>query len=146
MEDLRIVWGQQAPEKQARARQFRQEMTPAERLLWQSLRGKRLAGLHFRRQQVIDGFIADFYCHAAKLVIEVDCTVHERQTEYDAERSRILAARGLHLLRFSNTQVERHLEAVLAQIQAQLSPFDASPTPFSSGERRCAGGTTKQSG
>ncbi len=55
----------------ARARELRREMTPAEKVLWQELRGNKL-GLHFRRQQIIAGFIADFYCYAASLIIEVD--------------------------------------------------------------------------
>ncbi|HCG30677.1 MAG TPA: restriction endonuclease, partial [Chloroflexi bacterium] len=59
-----------------RARELRQSMTPAEEWLWEALRGGRLDGLKFRRQQVIGGYIADFYCDAAGLVIEVDGPVH----------------------------------------------------------------------
>jgi very-short-patch-repair endonuclease len=58
-------------EKLERSRQLRREMTPAEKILWQELRGNKL-GVHFRRQQVIAGFIVDFYCHKAGLVIELD--------------------------------------------------------------------------
>src|SRR5215207_3725346 len=91
-----IVVGQRvAREKVERAKALRREMTPAERRLWQQLRDHRLAGLRFRRQQVVNGFIVDFYCHAAALVVEVDGSVHSEQAEYDAERDRILAARGL---------------------------------------------------
>jgi very-short-patch-repair endonuclease len=57
---------------------------------WQHLRANQLNGLHFRRQQIIDGFIADFYCHVARLVIEVDGEIHQQQAEYDAERDRVL--------------------------------------------------------
>jgi very-short-patch-repair endonuclease len=53
-----------------------------------------MCGVQFRRQQVIDGFIVDFYCHAARLVVELDGTVHERRIEYDVERDQTLAARG----------------------------------------------------
>jgi very-short-patch-repair endonuclease len=90
--------------------------TPAEAKLWSSLRASRLNGLHFRRQQVIDGFIADFYCHLAGLVVELDGAVHQQQAEYDAERDRILQERGLRILRFPNSEVENNLSAVLAQI------------------------------
>nr|WP_225894176.1 DUF559 domain-containing protein [Atlanticothrix silvestris] len=59
-----IVIGQAInPDKMQLAREFRRQMTPAEKILWQHLRGNRLNGLHFRRQQIIDGFIVDFYCH-----------------------------------------------------------------------------------
>lgn len=77
MEDSRIVRGRQALEKQMLARRMRREMTPGEWCLWQRLRANRFCGLHFRRQQVIDGFIADFYCHAARLVVEADGDVHD---------------------------------------------------------------------
>jgi len=69
-------------------------MTRAERVLWQRLKAGRLQGWHFRRQQVIDGFIVDFYCHAAGLVLEIDGGVHEQQREYDTERDAVLLARG----------------------------------------------------
>ena len=62
-----IITGQQPGEKLTLARQMRRQPTPAEAKLWQHLRAGRLSGLHFRRQQVIDGFIVDFYCHAVGL-------------------------------------------------------------------------------
>ena len=68
-----IVIGQKvSPEKVARAEELRQDMTPTEKILWAQLRTNRLDGLHFRRQQVIAGFIVDFYCHAAGLAVELD--------------------------------------------------------------------------
>ncbi|MBV9852332.1 MAG: endonuclease domain-containing protein [Armatimonadetes bacterium] len=115
MED-NIVCAVWAPEKQDLARQMRCRMTPAEAKLWQCLRRNQLLGLHFRRQQVIGGFIADFYCREARLVVECDGQVHEAQTYYDAERDRILAAHNLRVLRFTNAQVERDLEAILGNI------------------------------
>jgi very-short-patch-repair endonuclease len=57
-------------------------MTEAENILWQSLRGSRLAGLKFRRQQVIEGFIADFFCHGAKLVVEIDGPVSAPENSF----------------------------------------------------------------
>ncbi len=116
MEEGFIVTGSHAHEKQQLARQMRREMMPAERALWQHLRAGRLNGLHFRRQQVIGGFIADFFCHSAKLVVEIDGGIHKDQREYDAERDRILAAHGLRILRFTNAEVRTNLPRVLARI------------------------------
>ncbi len=101
-----------------RAKELRRRMTKEESILWQRLRANRLEGFHFRRQQVIDGFIVDFYCHAAALVVEVDGEIHRRQTEYDAERDRHLSARGLRVLRITNQEVRRDLPGVLARIGA----------------------------
>src|SRR5688500_2337440 len=100
-----IIFGRHAPEQKELARERRQRMTPAESCLWERLRRSRLDGLHFRRQQVIDGFIVDFYCHAGALVVEVDGDVHELQVDYDAERAKILAERGLAVIRFTNDAV-----------------------------------------
>ena len=114
-----VVVGQRVTEgKVQRARQFRQALTPAEQLLWSALRTNKLCGLHFRRQQIIDGFIVDFYCHAAGLVAEIDGPSHDETREYGMERDRILAARDLHILRFRNDEVLRALPSVLEQIAA----------------------------
>jgi len=91
-------------------------MTPEEKILWEHLRDRRLNGLKFRRQQVIEGFIVDFYCHAAGVVVEVDGAVHRAQTDYDRERDRLLTARGLRVLRVTNTDVRERLDEVLKRI------------------------------
>ena len=112
-----IVVGQRVTEgKVIRAREFRKAMTPAEAVLWKCLRGNRMHGLQFRRQQIIDGFIVDFYCHAMGLIVEVDGPVHDSPDSYDVERGRILSARNLHVMRFSNNAVLSNTEAVLAHI------------------------------
>ena len=112
-----IVIGQKVtPIKIQRAKELRRQMTQEEKILWQYLRANHLNGLHFRRQQIIDGFIADFFCHAARLVIEVDGEIHQQQAEYDAERDRVLSARGLRLLRIKNEEVRQNLDSVLARI------------------------------
>ncbi len=114
-----IVIGQRVDAtKLERAKEFRQSMTPEEKVLWQHLRGNRLSGFHFRRQQVIDGFIVDFYCHAAGLVVEVDGDIHDQQVAYDSERDRVLSARGLRILRIRNEQVRQGLPGVLDRIVA----------------------------
>ncbi len=68
-----IVIGQRVdPAKVSQAKLLRGRMTPAERRLWQAIRNKLLRGLHFRRQQIVSGFIVDFYCHSAALAVEVE--------------------------------------------------------------------------
>jgi very-short-patch-repair endonuclease len=103
-------------------------MTPEERSLWQNLRANRLCGLRFRRQQVIDGFIADFYCHAAGLVLELDGTSHDQQSDYDAERDRILSARGPRVLRIRNEEIRFQLRDVIRRIAALCGGED-DPVP-----------------
>jgi very-short-patch-repair endonuclease len=115
----RIVRGQHVEEaKVTKAREMRRQMTKEERLLWQGLRANRFLGLQFRRQQIIDGFIVDFHCHAAGLIVEVDGGIHEKQEEYDQERDRILSARGLKVARVTNDEIERDLPGVLTRIMA----------------------------
>ena len=80
MKPHNIIIGQKvSPEKIKRAKELRQNMTPAEKILWQYLRAERFHNLKFRRQQIIEGFIVDFYCHSLRLVIEVDGEIHEHQ-------------------------------------------------------------------
>jgi len=114
-----VVIGQRVdPAKVQRAKQLRRQMTKEETALWQYLRANRLHGLHFRRQQIIAGFIVDFYCHAARLVVEVDGDIHEQQLSYDAERDRVLSGLGLRVLRVTNEEIRTDLSAVLARIAA----------------------------
>ena len=122
-----IVAGQRvADEKVQLARELRRRMTPTETILWEALRGRRLGGLRFRRQQVVDGFIVDFYCDAARLVIEVDGEVHQDQQGHDAARDQILAEQGLRTVRFTNDEVEQSLNRVLDQIVV-LASRDSQP-------------------
>lgn len=83
-------------EKLQRARELRREMTLAEKILWEELRANKL-GAHFRRQQIIQGFIIDFYCHQAALVIEVDGDIHDLQKEEDERREKVLSEMGLRV-------------------------------------------------
>ncbi|MCE9645782.1 MAG: DUF559 domain-containing protein [Chloroflexi bacterium] len=106
--------------KLQRARELRREMTPAETILWQELRANKL-GVHFRRQQVIAGFIVDFYCHKAALVIEVDGDIHDLQKEEDARREKALVELGLRVIRFRNDQVINDMSGVIRAIQIALT-------------------------
>jgi very-short-patch-repair endonuclease len=94
-------------------------MTLTERILWTALRRNAVEGFHVRRQQVIKGFIVDFYCDAAKLAIELDGTVHEEQWKYDESRDRAIAGEGVRVLRISNDAM-RDLEAVVDYIKREL--------------------------
>jgi len=117
-----IVTGQKITgAKLQRAKELRRQMTPAERRLWQRLRANRLDGFHFRRQQIIAGFIVDFYCHRANLIIEVDGPIHNDQRAADEEREAILCSGELRVLRFTNGQVLQDLPSVLDTIREALA-------------------------
>ena len=123
-----IVTGQRVlSSKVERAKELRSKMTQAERLLWHALRRSSVDGLHFRRQQVIAGFIVDFYCHAAGLIVEVDGPIHEEQTEGDEQRDAILSGIGLRVLRIKNEEVVSDLGGVVRKIIAHSRP---NPLPL----------------
>ena len=94
-----------ASEHREFARDLRKHPTRAEELLWERLRGSRFHGAKFRRQAPFDRFVVDFYCHAAKLIVEIDGKQHEWFSDYDKERTEILERLGLHVIRFTNAEV-----------------------------------------
>ena len=121
MNKLGIVQGQKVcQELRARAKELRRNMTPTEKRLWSKLRSNRLNNWHFRRQQNIDGFIVDFYCHRAGLIIEIDGPIHKKQVIEDNERTRVFEDRGLKILRFTNKQIMNELNTVLNVILEKL--------------------------
>ena len=102
----RIVTGTRInPVKLAAAREFRKRPTEAEARAWNLLRRRNMLGLKFRRQQVIVGFIADFYCAEERLVLEIDGAVHDAQQEYDHARSEAFRALGIRVARIRNDDV-----------------------------------------
>jgi very-short-patch-repair endonuclease len=105
------------------ARALRKNSTDAERILWSELRDHRLNGASFRRQAPIETYIADFVCHAAKLVIELDGGQHfsDGQEAADAKRSAIIEAKGFRVLRFSNHDVMTNRAGVLEIIAAAVA-------------------------
>ena len=109
------------PEKLACAKLFRRQPTPAERVLWPRLRRNQLGGFHFRRQQLVAGFVAELYCHAAGLIVEVDGGVHDVQVGADRERERILTTAGYRVIRFRNEEVFGMIDSVLARIHEACS-------------------------
>src|SRR5581483_6161367 len=87
--------------KRDAARLLRKLQTPAEARLWAALRRNQLDRLHFRRQQPLGKFIADFYCDAARLAVEVDGDIHDLpdQAAWDADRDVAFAMMGITVLR-----------------------------------------------
>jgi very-short-patch-repair endonuclease len=112
-----IVRGQKVSVKTlVRAKELHRELTPAEKILWKEIKANKLSGLHFRRQQIIHGYFADFYCHQHELVVELDGDIHDFQKEYDAEREAYLISLGFRVIRFKNEEVMDNLNGVLRKI------------------------------
>jgi very-short-patch-repair endonuclease len=119
------------PEKRAFAKMLRHNPTPAEECLWQSLRGRRLFGLRFRRQTIIRGYIADFYCPKIHLVIEVDGDSHIGREDYDSNRASVFTSLGIETIRFNNTEVIDNSKRVIREINAVVERRLKLPiTPF----------------
>ena len=97
--------------------ELRRRATPAEDILWEALRDRRLAGLTFRRQHGVGSFVLDFFCAACKLVVEVDGIVHDQQVEQDRYRTEHLAQYCYRVIRFRNEEVFSDLDAVLERIR-----------------------------
>ena len=104
----------------ARSRRLRREMTPQEEILWRHLRGRRFAGFKFRRQMWLAGFIADFACPAARLVVEADGSQHADNAGYDAGRAAAVKREGWRTLRFWNNEIVHDLDGVLTAILTAL--------------------------
>lgn len=102
------------------AQQYRREQTPAEFFLWSRLRFRQINGVKFRRQHPIDRFIVDFYCHEAKLIIEVDGAIHDYSVEDDAIRQEFLESIGFEVVRFRNEEVFNDLERVVREILEKI--------------------------
>lgn len=116
------------------AGELRRNQTLAEKTLWQALRKRNLKGHKFRRQHPIGRYIVDFYCHSAKLVVEVDGSIHDILSvkEYDIGREQEIAALGIHVLRFTNDQVLNNLDSVVQEIISALDSIQ-NELPLSSG-------------
>ena len=102
------------------ARKLRREMTPHERKLWYLFLQKYPVKIY--KQRIIDRYIVDFYCASAKLVIEIDGSQHyELQGKTaDAERTAVLEAYGLKVIRYSNREIDREFSAVCDQIDQTI--------------------------
>jgi very-short-patch-repair endonuclease len=113
-------------------------MTRAETLLWRYLKAHHLDGLQFRRQTPIGPYIADFCCHAARMIVEVDGATHdfEDRFKHDVIRDRWFAEQGYRVLRFTNDDVLKRLEGVISDISESV----AQATPPSLSLPRKGGG------
>ena len=107
------------------ARVLRENLTHSELLLWSYLRQKP-GGYKFRRQHPISLYIADFYCHPLKLVIEIDGGIHKDLDieKQDKERQSNLESEGISFLRFTNNAVEKDLESVIKKIESFITSYN----------------------
>ena len=109
-------------------KKLRRDSTGAENLFWQVVRNRQFLGLKFVRQYPIAYefenksrvFIADFYCHEAKLVIEIDGPIHDFQEEKDEIKDLVLKEKGLTIYRYKNREIEHELATVLNALQCRL--------------------------
>lgn len=123
------------------ARRPRKSATVPERTLWKQLRGVKSRGAHFRRQVPLGPYFADFACHTAKLVIEVDGHLHgsAEAKAHDATRTRFIEQEGYQVLRFSNADIATNLGGVFEVIQTTVdrrlqSLLPPTPAPPQQGE------------
>lgn len=113
------------PALRQNAKNLKQNITLAEQRLWYHLRGKRLNGIKFRRQQTIGGYIVDFVSMEYKIIIELDGAQHAEQTAYDDARTEFLNSQGCRVVRFWNNEVLQQTENVLAKYRNNA----AAPAP-----------------
>lgn len=135
-------------QKQDFAKEMRENMTDAERLLWSRINNRQL-GHRFIRQGLVWGYIPDFYCPKARLMIEVDGSVHDLQAEKDRAKDQAMAEYGIAVLRFTNKEVQEQLAMVLQdikrecehQVNGALKAFSSGPllagTSISNNSRAC---------
>jgi very-short-patch-repair endonuclease len=111
-----------SPAIHEKAKELRASMTPSEKILWGRLRQLREKGFIFRRQHPMLKFIADFYCHQAHLVVEVDGGIHEDtdRAAYDVGRTAEMSAYGVQVIRFTNEQVQQNVDEVICIIEKYL--------------------------
>jgi very-short-patch-repair endonuclease len=117
------------------ARTLRKNQTEAEKRLWRYLRLMKADGLHFRRQTPMGNYIADFCCHSARMIIEVDGGQHNEAAgiSRDVERTAWLQSQGYHVLRFWNNDVLGNIDGVMQTITRALKGTP-TPTPPHKGE------------
>ena len=118
------------------SRLLRRTATRSERLLWQALRNRQLAGTKWRRQQKMGRFVVDFFCAEHRLVVEIDGAVHEGKEDIDAQRQEALERSGVRFARFTASEVENDLPNVLQRLERLMR----SPSPSESIACSCAMG------
>ncbi|HZD92149.1 MAG TPA: endonuclease domain-containing protein [Pseudolabrys sp.] len=110
-------------QQRGRAKSLRQVMTRAETLLWRYLKGHHIDGLGFRRQVPFRGFVADFVCHSARIIVELDGESHDFIARQQSDRARDawFQSQGYAVLRFTNEQVVTNLAGVVEVIRSTAS-------------------------
>ena len=116
------MWKGAPSDSFSKAQFLRRNETKAEKLLWGKLRNNQLEGLKFRRQHPVNIYIADFYCHKFKLIIELDGDYHnqEEQKQKDEVRTEVLRLNDLKIIRFKNEEVEQDINQVLITIKNKI--------------------------
>ena len=111
-----------SPELKTLCREYRKKPTDAEAIMWECLRNRKLNGYKFLRQHPIGGFIADFYCHQKRLIVEIDGGIHKRKDVHDKDvrRQNFLEQNDYNVIRFTNNEVQQSLEDVLNRILETL--------------------------
>jgi adenine-specific DNA-methyltransferase len=112
-----------------RARAMRHEPAPAEAKMWSCLRDRQLGGFKFRRQTPIPPYIADFLCVQVRLIVELDGDSHAERDEYDTRRTVKLTRDGYSVIRFLNSDVMNHLDAVLEEILGECERLSIARKP-----------------
>lgn len=114
------------PKKFVFAKRMRYNPTPAEAALWARIRTKNIDGFKFRQQSVFFGYIVDFYCASARLVVEVDGSFHDNRKHYDAKRDAKIMTAGVTILRLTNDEVMHDLDRTIERIRECLHARKAS--------------------
>ncbi|MBM2841097.1 MAG: hypothetical protein HW412_1625 [Bacteroidetes bacterium] len=111
------------------SRELRRDQTKAEEIFWEAVRGHRFMGLKFYRQHPLffdfqgkeTFFIADFYCHKHRIVIEIDGRIHDFNRKRDEARTRVINALGVQVLRFRNEEIKRDIKVALERLKVCLT-------------------------
>ena len=113
------------------ARKLRQQQTDVERKLWVRMRGRRLAGLKFRRQRPLGPYVPDFVCEEAMLIVELDGSQHgeDKNAVRDLARTEYLKSMGYEVFRVWNSDVNTDIESVLSGIYGAAEARLKSPSP-----------------
>ena len=126
-------------ELRERRKNLRNNSTPAEAVLWRSLKGRGAGGYKFRRQQSIGPYILDFYCPELRLCIELDGSSHDLKFDSDERRTSFLHEQGIRVVRFENELVRTNANGIIAEIvrigediKREKTTEDTDPTPYPS--------------
>jgi len=101
---------------------LRKDQTSAEEKVWELLRDRRLFGLKFRRQHVVEGFMVDFYYPEYKLAIEIDGGIHDRRKDYDELRQQEIESKFNIVIRVKNEEIADNCVVLIKKIREVIRP------------------------